>query len=67
MLRKGVYVNDQLVGEARSWKEVYALLHSKRISFLAQPGAAEGPSGFFLSGQSVRSAAVKLRKTDDTA
>lgn len=67
MRRKEIYVNDQLVGEARSWKEVYALLQSKGISFLGQPGAAEGPSGFFLNGQSARSAAVRLRTADNIA
>src|SRR5258708_2758125 len=45
MLRKEVYVNDQLVGEARTWREVDALLESKGILFLDKPGAAEGPTG----------------------
>ena len=67
MLRKDVYVNDQLVGEARTWREVDALLESKGILFLDKPGAAEGPTGFYLSGRFVRRDASRSRKADDIA
>jgi hypothetical protein len=50
LLRKTVYVNDVPVGEASTWREVHLLLRARGISFLGQPGAAEGPTGFFLQG-----------------
>jgi hypothetical protein len=50
MLKKKVYVNDQLIGEARTWGEVHALIEAQRLLFLGKPGAAEGPSGFYVSG-----------------
>ena len=50
LLRKTVHVNDVAIGEASTWDEVRALLRAKGISFLGQPGAAEGPTGFFLAG-----------------
>ena len=50
MLKKKVYVNDQLVGEARTWTEVYALIKKQGLLFAGRPGAAEGPSGFYVSG-----------------
>ncbi len=53
--RKTVYVNDQLIGEASTWAEVYALIRARGIVFLARPGAAEGPSGFYISGALGRS------------
>jgi hypothetical protein len=64
---KEVYVNDQLIGEARSWKEVDALLESKGILFLDKPGVAEGPTGFFLNGAFARRDASRSRKADDIA
>jgi hypothetical protein len=67
MPRKDVYVNDQLIGEARTWKEVDALLESKGILFLSKPGAAEGPTGFYLNGAFVRPDAARSRKADDIA
>ena len=48
--RKTVHVNDVPIGEASTWSEVRALLRAKGIWFLGQPGAAEGPTGFFLEG-----------------
>ena len=67
MLRKEVYVNDQLLGEARTWKEVDVLLERKGILFLDKPGAAEGPTGFYLSGAFVRRDVPRSRKADDIA
>lgn len=67
MLRKKVYVNDQLIGEARTWREVDALMKSKGILFLEKPGAAEGPTGFFVSGALALRVASRSRKADDIA
>jgi len=50
MQKKTVYVNDQPIGEARTWSEVHALIKLRGIVFLDKPGAAEGPSGFYVSG-----------------
>jgi hypothetical protein len=50
MLRKKVYVNDRLIGEARTWKEVYALIKMQGLLFAGSPRVAEGPSGFYVSG-----------------
>jgi hypothetical protein len=50
MLNKKVYLNDQLIGEARTWSEVRALIKRLGIFFFERWGAAEGPSGFYLSG-----------------
>jgi hypothetical protein len=50
LLRKTVHINDVPIGEASTWSEVRALLRAKGLSFLGQPGAAEGPTGFFLQG-----------------
>lgn len=55
MRRKTVYVNDQPIGEASTWTEVYALIRACGIVFLGRPGAAEGPSGFYVSGALGRS------------
>jgi hypothetical protein len=63
MQRKEVYVNDQLVGEARTWSEVDALLESGGILFLDTPGAAEGPTGFYISGAFARRGASRFRRT----
>lgn len=50
MLNKKVYLNDRLIGEARTWSEVRALIKKLGILFFDKSGAAEGPSGFYLSG-----------------
>jgi len=50
MLKKNVYVNDRLIGEARTWTEVHALIRRRGLLFMGKPGAAEGPSGFYISG-----------------
>jgi len=67
MLRKKVYLNDQHIGEARTWGEVDALLKGKGILFLGKPGAAEGPTGFYVSGTFSKRVASRSRKADDTA
>lgn len=60
MQKKEVYVNDQLIGEARTWGEVHALIRTKGLLFLNKPGAAEGPSGFYISGTLVGRSSVGL-------
>jgi len=60
MQKKKVYVNDQLIGEARTWAEVHALVRTKGLLFLNEPGAAEGPSGFYISGTLVGRSSVGL-------
>ncbi len=50
MLKKTVYLNDQPIGEARTWGEVHALIKLRGILFMKKPGAAEGPTGFYISG-----------------
>jgi hypothetical protein len=67
MLRKKVYLNDQLIGEARIWSEVDALLKSKGILFLDKPGAAEGPTVFYVSGALALRVATQSRKADESA
>jgi hypothetical protein len=67
VLHKKVYVNDQLIGEARTWREVDALLKRNGILFLDEPGAAEGPTGFYVNGALVRRDASRSRKADDIA
>ena len=47
---KSVYLNDLPIGEASTWAEVDALLKVMGLGFVATPGAAEGPTGFFLYG-----------------
>ena len=59
MLKKNVYVNDQLIGEARTWTEVYELIKKQGLLFVDKPGAAEGPSGFYVSGSLVRRSSLE--------
>jgi len=62
MPKKKVYVNDHLIGEARTWREVYALIKAQGLVFLAKPGAAEGPSGFYVSGPLVQRSLMSLER-----
>ena len=59
MLKKKVYLNDQPIGEARTWSEVYALIKRHGILFIEQAGAAEGPSGFYVSGSFTRRSLIE--------
>jgi len=45
---KTVYLNDIVIGQASSWTDVYALLKAKGVRFIGEPGAAEGPTGFYI-------------------
>jgi hypothetical protein len=65
MQKKKVYVNDQLIGEARTWGEVHALIEAQGLLFLGNPGAAEGPSGFYVSGTLVQRASTGVGKQRD--
>lgn len=47
---KTVFVNDVPVGQASTWTEVETLLGKVGIWFIGKPGAAEGPTGFFIYG-----------------
>jgi len=47
---KTVYVNDEPIGRASTWREVYDLVAVEGFQFAAKPGAAEGPTGFYLHG-----------------
>ena len=67
MKRKNVYIDDRLIGEASSWPEVYVLLKAQGITFLAEPGTAEGPSAFYLSGAPAEGLSASLGKTCDRA
>lgn len=64
---KKVYVNDVLVGQASTWAEVHRLLGQQGVHFMGKPGAAEGPSAFYLSGTVSRSQEKHLRSVDETA
>ncbi len=50
MLNKKVYLNDHLIGEARTWSEVRALIKKLGILFFDKWNAAEGPLGFYVYG-----------------
>ena len=62
MLKKKVYINDRLIGEARTWSEVHALIRKQGLLFVEKPGAAEGPSGFYVSGSLARRPSLKATK-----
>jgi hypothetical protein len=65
MQRKKVYVNDQLIGEARTWSQVHALIKAQSLVFVGKPGAAEGPSGFYVSGTLAQRSSIGLGKQRD--
>ena len=67
MLVKKVYVNDMLIGEASTWAEVYRLLGVQGVHFMGKPGAAEGPSAFYLSGAVARHLEQRARSADESA
>ena len=67
MLTKKVYVNDVLIGEAATWAEVYRLLGVQGVHFMGKPGAAEGPSAFYLSGTVSRSQEKSVRSVEESA
>jgi hypothetical protein len=66
MLVKKVYVNDVLIGEASTWAEVYRLLGVEGVHFMGKPGAAEGPTAFYLSGAIARRLEHRVRAVDET-
>ncbi len=64
---KKVYVNDVLIGQASTWAEVHRLLGAKGVHFMGKPGAAEGPTAFYLSGAVVQPGLDRARSADETA
>ena len=64
---KKVFVNDMLIGEAATWAEVYRLLGTQGVHFMGKPGAAEGPSAFYLSGTVSRSHEKRVRSVEESA
>jgi hypothetical protein len=65
MQKKKVYINDQLIGEARTWGEVHALIEAQGLLFLGKLGAAEGPTGFYVSGTLVQRTSSGVGKQRD--
>ena len=59
MLKKKVYVNGQPIGDARTWDEVHTLIQEQGILFVGKPGAAEGPSGFYVSASFAERIAIE--------
>jgi hypothetical protein len=59
MPKKKVYINDQLIGEARTWSQVFALIPRQGLLLVGKPGAAEGPSGFYVSGSIARRSSIE--------
>src|SRR5204862_476878 len=54
-------------GQASTWAEVYRLLGVQGVHFMGKPGAAEGPSAFYLSGAVARRVEDSVRSVDETA
>jgi len=61
MTRKRVFIDDCLIGEARTWGEVGELLEARGITFINGPRGAEGPSAFYLAAKPVEREATALR------
>jgi len=57
---KTVYVNDVPIGQTSTWRQVEGLLARTGISFIGRPGAAEGPTGFFICGARTTSGDRKI-------
>ena len=62
--RKTVYLNEIAIGQASTWTEVYALLRAKGVRFIGRPGAAEGPTGFYVHASLVRPIAQEPETED---
>jgi hypothetical protein len=62
MQRKKVYIDDCLIGEAATWREVHALTKGQGLFFINGPRGAEGPSGFYLAAAPVERSAIGRRK-----
>ena len=67
MRAKKVYLNDILVGEATSWTEVRELLKAMGVVFVGNPGMAEGPTGFYVSGTVTAGGDAASKKAGDVA
>jgi hypothetical protein len=53
MLRKRVFIDDCLIGEAATWGEVDKLTKARGIIFIGGARGAEGPSAFYLTARAV--------------
>ena len=62
MQRKKVYIDDCLIGEAATWREVHALTKAQGLLFINGPRGAEGPSGFYLAAAPMERSAIGQRK-----
>ena len=62
MQRKKVYIDDCLIGEAATWREVHALTKAQGLLFINGPRGAEGPSGFYLAAAPMERSLAGLRK-----
>jgi hypothetical protein len=63
MQRKKVYIDDYLIGEAATWREVHALTKAQGLFFIKAPRVAEGPSWFYLAAAPVERSAIGIRKS----
>ena len=61
MQRKKVYIDDCLIGEAATWREVHALTKAQGLLFINGPRGAEGPTGFYLAAAPVERSAIRVR------
>ena len=62
MQRKRVFIDDCLIGEAATWREVHVLVKARGIFFINGPRGAEGPSGFYLTGTPVERSRIVSRR-----
>jgi hypothetical protein len=53
LVRKRVFIDDCVIGEAATWEEVRCLLRARGIWFINAARGAEGPTGFFLTGTAI--------------
>ena len=61
MQRKKVYIDDCLIGEAATWREVHMLVRACGIVFINEPRGAEGPSAFYLTGTPLERSTATLK------
>jgi hypothetical protein len=66
MRTKTVFLNDIPIGQASTWTEVYALLKAKGVRFIGKPGAAEGPTAFYLHASLVKALTPQSKAEDGT-
>ena len=62
LMRKRVFIDDFLIGEAATWEEVRVLLRARGVFFINGGRGVEGPTGFFLSAKAVERRPVRPRE-----